>query len=230
MGNSILAAERYTDRDLIESILSSFFIVDYGFIKNINEDNSVDVVHAKRLKTLDDKILSATITKRIEVLTLSAAGFALSVDYKKGDKVLLLGLKDFVPKTGDVTQATETTVYLHYTRETLKALPLCIFNEDAKVKINAKDGKLDVFTSNKLNLDGDDNGGVVIGPELKKQLGYLTTRVDTIINALKNSPTAAQDGGATYKAAIVSTLNTITNKEDFSNIESDKVMHGTGEN
>ncbi len=228
MSGSILAAERYTDRDLIESILSSYFIVDYGFIKTINEDNTVDVVHAKLLKTLDGKNLSPTITKRIEMLTLSAAGFALKVDYKKGDKVLLLGLKDYVPKTADVTQVTETKAYMHYTRETLKAIPLCVFNEDAKIQITAKEGKLDVFTNDTLNLDGDDNGGVVIGPELRTQLGYLTARVDTIISALENSPTAAQDGGAAYKAAITTALEAIQNKEDFSNIESDKVMHGTG--
>ena len=56
----------------------------------------------------------------------------------------------------------------------------------------------------------------------------LTARVDALYSALQNSPTAAQDGGATYKAAVALALSLVTQKEDFSNIESDKVKHGTG--
>lgn len=52
--------------------------------------------------------------------------------------------------------------------------------------------------------------------------------MDTIINALQNAPTAAMDGGAAYKTGIVAALATIVNKENFSNIESDKVRHGKG--
>ena len=47
--------------------------------------------------------------------------------------------------------------------------------------------------------------------------------------ALKTAPTAAQDGGAAFKGGIVGALSALTQKEDFSNIESDKVKHGTGE-
>ena len=56
----------------------------------------------------------------------------------------------------------------------------------------------------------------------------LTNRVDTIIKALSQSATGSQDGGAAYKAGIVAILNTITQKEDFSKIESKKVYHGNG--
>jgi len=226
--DNIFEAERYTDRNLIESILASYYIVDYGYIKTVNTDKTVDVVHAKILKTMSGESLRATTTKALEVLTLSCGGFALQVDYKAGDKVLLLGLKDYVPKTQGVTIATETTSYIHYTRETMKALPLCVFDNTAKVQIKTEDGKLSVNTTDIIELDGTDNGGLCITPELVTQLGYLTTRVDTIISALKNSTTTAEDGGAAYKAGIVATLNTITNKEDFSNVESDKVKHGTG--
>ena len=70
---------------------------------------------------------------------------------------------------------------------------------------------------------------MVKAQELKKQLAVLTARVDGIINALKSAPTAAQDGGASFKAGIVGVLSALTQKEDFSDIESDKVKHGTGE-
>jgi len=79
-------------------------------------------------------------TKNIEVLTLSGTGFSLTWDIQKGDKVLLLGLKTPVAKTGDITSPEETKSYLHYSRETLKALPMCVFNNKAKVKAEIKKG------------------------------------------------------------------------------------------
>jgi phage gp45-like len=79
-----------------------------------------------------------------------------------------------------------------------------------------------------VELFGTDAGGVVKAKELKSQLDKLTVRVDGIIDALKNSQTAAQDGGATYKGQIAAVLSALINKEDFSNLESEKVLHGTG--
>ena len=79
-----------------------------------------------------------------------------------------------------------------------------------------------------VELFGKDLGGVIKVGELRSQLAKLTARVDGIMNALKNSPTAAYDGGAAYKAAIVSALNAIVDKENFASIASDKVFHGSG--
>ena len=78
VNNSIFYGQRYTDRTLIESIVSSFFILDYGFIKTVNADKTVDVTHAKQLKTLDGKSLPATVTKNVEVLTIAGSGFSTS--------------------------------------------------------------------------------------------------------------------------------------------------------
>ena len=133
-----------------------------------------------------------------------------------------------LPEAGGVKQAEVPKAFVHYSRATIKAIPLCVFSDEAKVKILVENGKMTIRTDSTLELDGNDNGGVVIAPELKTQLGYLTQRVDTIINALQNAPTAAQDGGATYKTGISTILKTIVNKENFSNIESDKVKHGKG--
>jgi phage gp45-like len=77
-----------------------------------------------------------------------------------------------------------------------------------------------------VELNGTNEGGVVKAAELKTQLDKMTARVDGIMNALKNSPTTAQDGGSAYKAAIATALNFLTNKEDFSGLESEKVLHG----
>ena len=110
--------------------------------------------------------------------------------------------------------------------------------EDCEDAPNLENGDVAVYTSGgsfvicrkdvTVELNGTQNGGVVKASELKNQLSVLTARVDALYNALKNAPTAAQDGGASFKTGIVGALSAITQKEDFSNIESDKVMHGTG--
>lgn len=192
--NDIFKAERYTDRNLIESILASFYIIDYGYIKKVNPDKTVDVIHAKMLKTMDGQSLRPTTTKALEVLTLSCGGFALQVDYKAGDKVLLLGLKDYVPKTGSVAIPTETTSYIHYTRETMKALPLCVFDNTAKIKVKAENGTLDVDALDTIKLNGKQkielNGNTkqfVTWSELNSALSTFLTQLTT---ALTTTPIA----------------------------------------
>lgn len=147
MTPSIVNADQYDDRSLIESIINSYFIIDYGFISGVNADDTINVIHAKKLKARTGKSLPETVTKNIEVLTFSTKGFSISVPYEKGDKVLLLGLKDFVKSVDSVTQATENSFFVHYDRETMKALPLSIFNSDAKIKVEAKDGNLTIGCS-----------------------------------------------------------------------------------
>lgn len=86
---------------------------------------------------------------------------------------------------------------------------------------------LDAAEVDEIILNNGENGGLTITPELVKQLGKLTARVDGIISALKNAiPVAgAADGGAGLKTSIVTALNTITQKEDFKNIENKRVTH-----
>lgn len=155
MARSVFSAQKYTDRDLIESIVSSFYILDYGYIGRVNGDKTVDVVHAKRLKTVSGQSLPETVTKGVEVLTVATNAFSLNTDYQEGDKVLLLGLKNYVQNVGDVTEATETTAFMHYSRSTLKALPLCVFNADAQVKVEVKDGKMAIACKGFSVTDGN---------------------------------------------------------------------------
>ena len=174
MSNSVFLNEGLTEKSLIESILASHYIVDYGFIKSVNPDKTIDVTHAKQLKTLDGQSLKATVTKNVEVLTLCGGGFSFTFDYKKGDKVLLLGLKDYVPKVEDVTSATETTAYLHYSRETIKAIPLCIFNGDAKATVKIENGTMKVDAQSKIELNGNSKQ-FVTWAELNQALTQFTT-------------------------------------------------------
>ena len=204
--NSVFGAEKFNDRSLIESLVASFYILDYGYIKTVNPDKTVDVVHAKRLKAYNGKSLNPTTTKGLEVLTLAGSGFSLQIDYKAGDKVLLLGLKDYVPKTDDVTSATETTSYLHYSRETMKALPLCVFNDEAKVQIVVQNGDLDVKTNGKIKLNGDSKQ-FVTWAELNNALSQFLTQLTTSLSTTPivgngspqtwvNFPTAIDISGA----------------------------------
>ena len=71
------------------------------------------------------------------------------------------------------------------------------------------------------------NGGThtsVNGEVLSSQLAKAAARIDRIIDALTNSATGSQDGGAAYKAGIVSALSNI-DKEDYSEIQDDKIKH-----
>lgn len=191
-GNSVFLNTKLTERSLIESILASHYILDYGFIKNVNPDKTIDVTHAKQLKTLDGKSLKATVTPKVEVLTIAGGGFSINFDYKKGDKVLLLGLKDYIPKVEEVTSASETTAYLHYSRETIKAIPLCIFNDEAKVKIEIESGTMKVSTQSKIELNGNTKQ-FVTWAELNQALQELITALNshTHSNGNEGSPTGA---------------------------------------
>jgi len=85
--------------------------------------------------------------------------------------------------------------------------------------------KISIVADTDIEINGGSFGGLVKIEELKTQLGKVTARIDGIIDALTNSQTAAQDGGATYKKGIVTKLNTLTDKEDFSNMEDTKCKH-----
>lgn len=210
-GNSIFFSNRFNDRALIESVLQSFYILDYGYIKAVNPDKTIDVVHAKKLKTYTDKTLPQTETKGVEVLTVSAGGFAFKFDYKKGDKVLLLGLKDYIPKVKNVTSATETTVYMHYTRETIKALPLDTFNDEAKVIVQAENGDLSVNTNGKIKLNGDSKQ-FVTWAELNTALTNFLTALNGHVHtsAAPGSPTSSPVTPMTLDISSAKTTTVVT--------------------
>jgi phage gp45-like len=77
-----------------------------------------------------------------------------------------------------------------------------------------------------VELSGTGYGGIIKVEELKTQLAKLTARLDGVISALQNSPTAALDGGAAYKGAVAAALAALVDKENFADIASDKVLHG----
>lgn len=186
MTPSVINAQQYTDRSLIEAIVSNFFIIDYGFIQKVNADKTIDVTHAKRPKSVTGQNLPEITTRKIEVLTISGKGLSIQFDYERGDKVLLLGLKDYIPKVGAVTIPTETKTYIHYQRETMKAIPLSVFSDTAKVVVKAENGSLKLKTQNKIELNGNTKQ-FVTWTELNTALSTFLTQLTT---ALTTTPIA----------------------------------------
>lgn len=179
----------HDESDLIAGILSSFCIVDYGYVNKVNADGTVDVTHAIRTIMKNGTELSETITPGVEVLTFSGAGFALKWDITPGDRVLLLGLKDYIPKVGDVSKAEAPKAYVHYERANLKAMPLCVFNDSAKTVIQSDKGKFSV-TSNKIELNGNTKQ-FVTWAELNAALSSFITALNnhTHTNGNQGAPT-----------------------------------------
>lgn len=152
---STLQATGLSEKDLITSILNNYFIVDYGYINKVNPDKTVNVTHAAKPVLIDGTELGETTTDNVEVLTICGAGFSINWDYKANDKVLLLGFKDYVPQVKNVSKAEVPQAFVHYDRATIKAIPLCVFSNDAKVVIDVKDGNMDVKTKGKIKLNGE---------------------------------------------------------------------------
>lgn len=110
--------------------------------------------------------------------------------------------------------------------------------EDNSVVLKTQKGTVTLTADNlKLDIDGTTlelkkglstwNGGsetTANATELQTQLYKCKARIDTIINALKSSAVAPQDGGATYKANITAALSGLA-AEDYSKIIDNKIKH-----
>lgn len=202
---STMQATSLSEKDLITSILNSFFIVDYGYINKVNADKTVNVTHAAKPVLMDGTELGETTTDNVEVLTFSGAGFSINWDYKAKDKVLLLGLKDYVPKTENVTKAESPKAFVHYDRATLKAIPLCIFSDDAKVVIDIKNGTLKLDTEKKIELNGNTKQFVTY-QELDNALQQLWAKIKAHTHPVSTTGTAAAQTGTAATSVDLSTV------------------------
>ena len=75
-------------------------------------------------------------------------------------------------------------------------------------------------------IRGDQYGGLIKIEEMKKQLDVVTSRIDTLYDAIKDGVPVAQDGGIGYQKTMVAILATQTQTENFDNIENELVKHG----
>lgn len=227
--DNILQLGHFTDRDMIEAILGSFFIIDYGFVLKVNADDTINVAHAKYMTDRNGKNLPRTETPNVEVLTFAGQGFSMKWDIQAGDKVLLLGLKDYIEKVDDVSETTDKVVNASYYRSGLKALPLCVFNSDAKVTFEIEDGKLTIKAKNDIVCTSDGNVKVTAGSgkklelngnskqfvtwtELNSALTEFTTALMAHVHtcAAPGSPTSTPTADLTIDISGAKTQNVVT--------------------
>lgn len=212
---NILQSMELTEKDLIISILRSFYILDYGYINKVNPDKTVNVTHATKTIMLDGTELAETTTDNVEVLTISGGGFSLKWDYKAKDKVLLLGLKDYIQNVDDVTKAEPPKAFMHYSRNTIKCIPLCIFNEEAKVNVIVDNGKMTINAKDKIELNGNSKQ-LVTWAELNSALSSFLTQLTT---ALTTTPIAGN-------GAPQPTWTGLPTSIDISSAKSQKIVTG----
>ena len=131
-------------------------------------------------------------------------------------------MKNYIKNVKDVTQATETTSYQHYTRETLKAIPLCVFNGEAKVTMQIKDGNVTVNAKGKTEVSAQTielNGNTkqfVTWAELNTALSGFVTQLSTAllgatyVNAAGVSTPLTWSGGTPPATLDISASKTTT--------------------
>ena len=98
-------------------------------------------------------------------------------------------------------------------------------SEVAQVKIKIGEQTL-VMNEDGVVMNGGTNG-LVKADELKTQLDKLSKRVDDVISAITNGVPAAgaPDGGAGLWGTFKTALALILDKEDFEDIEDEKIKH-----
>lgn len=227
-----LANEQLPAYTVLRNFVNKTNYINIGVISRVHSENYVDI-NLYYTDSLGRKIE----IQAVRLLHIGTTKCKLNIVPAVGDNVLLLCPKDFI-ETLEYNRKPEKSKsgYLSYSNTNMCGVLIKDESDDnVKTTINinesgnisvATEGNVSVSSEQKILFDGDDYGGLCKTQELKTQLDKATARIDGIIDALSNSATGSQDGGATYKANIVLKLNTLVDKEDYSEIESETVMHG----
>jgi len=120
-----LAGLQYNLGDIIRQTIAASFIADYGIVKAVNSDKTVDVTHAVQGQYIDGTPASLTVTRGVEVVFPGSASFSQTWPTAVGDGVLLIGLKNYVQTTKGIQPPSgPPNEFPHYSQDTLKAIPL----------------------------------------------------------------------------------------------------------
>lgn len=127
------------------------------------------------------------------------------------------------------TELTKAVLTIGNTEATVEDNSVVLKTQKGAVTLTADNLKLDIDGTTlelKKGLSTWNSGSETTAnaTELQAQLNKCKARIDTIINALKSSGVAPQDGGATYKANITAALSGLT-AEDYSKIIDNKIKH-----
>lgn len=167
----------------------------------------------KELEKLKENIKRMS-TKQVPVQTFWATVLAVDWDKKTADvKDLSADLEVY-----DVLLGFGKDVF----RPTIGTNCLCgiVGNKDAAAFI------IYVEEVEERWINGDENGGMVVAGKLIQQLNKMTARIDGIIDAINNGVAVPQDGGVGLQNSIKTSLAALINKEEFSDIQNNKVKHG----
>lgn len=127
------------------------------------------------------------------------------------------------------TELTKAVLTIGKTEATVEDNSVVLKTQKGAVTLTADNLKLDIDGTTlelKKGLSTWNSGSETTAnaTELQTQLNKCKARIDTIINALKSSAVAPQDGGATYKTNITAALSGLT-AEDYSKIIDNKIKH-----
>ena len=218
----------------LRGFINSTNYINIGVITKVHDENYVDVNLYYTNNSGKKSIIQA-----VRLLHIGTTKCKLLITPAVGDNVLLLCPKDFIETIEYNRQPQKgEACYLPYGNINMCGILIKDESDDnvkTTIKIDEEgtisvetEGDISVNSKKTVTLDGDGFGGLCKTPELKKQLDILTGRLDSVINGIKTASVTPEDGGATLKSGIVASIEAYTQKEDFSEIENDKIKHGDG--
>ena len=144
---------------------------------------------------------------------------ACKVDKVNGDTVDVTPIDGKAPILGVrlVSESTDTN-FVCYPSEGSVVLVTFLSKENAFVSLAS--------SLDSVKIRGDKFGGLIKINELVKQLDIVTSRIDTLYDAINNASAASYDGGATLQSTMKATLAAQIETEDFGGIENKDITHG----
>ncbi len=185
MDISELSGLQYNLANVIDSRINSTFFADYGIVKQVNSDKTINVVHSTLMVLINGVTLPQTETSNIEVIFPASASMGMKWPIAAGDGVLLIGLKHYVESTANIQQPVNApTEFLHYTQDTMKAIPL--------QTVSSPKVLIEVNSSGNLEISNSNTGGLI-------KLSNATKSLYTILNNI-----------ATHTKSIATNLQSAT--------------------
>lgn len=167
---------------------------------------------SKFLKRKEDNTVQAktSYNKIIEKKELFPFGFAAKA--KKGNVIVFA-------QGGNFNSAQILPVISSEYAPELEDGDVAIYNEKVSVILN----------EDKIKINGEDFGGLIKIKELKRELEKNNAILKTILNVCSGAPIPEAGNGA--NSSFQSALNIALQGKtvgDFSDIENDKILHGSG--
>lgn len=240
-----LANEQTPEYTALRGFVSSINFINIGVISKVHSENYVDVS-----LYYTDSTGKKVIIQAVRLLHLGTTKCKINITPAVGDNVLLITPKDFIEKLEYNRQAQNGKVsYLPYGNLNMCGILVkdesddnvkttININENGDISVETKgnvsvgaEGDISATADGTVTFDGDGFGGLCKTQELKSQLDILSGRLDSVVDGIKNATITPEDGGASLKSGIEASIQEyelLHGKEDFSQIESEKVKHGDG--